>query len=54
MEVISTRLSGGQTVIHVVAEAAPEAGFDPVEGALEDLYFATLAVSRREPAAAAA
>jgi hypothetical protein len=41
-------------VIHVVADSSPEAGFEPVESALEDLYFATLAVSRREPAAAAA
>ena len=31
LEVISTRLRGGQTVIHVVADAAPETGFEPVE-----------------------
>jgi ABC-2 type transport system ATP-binding protein len=53
MEVISTRLRGGQTVIHVVADAAPEPGFEAVEGALEDLYFATLAESRREQPVAA-
>ena len=53
MEVISTRLRGGQTVIHVVADAAPEPGFEPVEGALEDLYFATLSKSRREQPVAA-
>jgi ABC-type multidrug transport system ATPase subunit len=47
MDVISTRLRSGQTVIHVVADAAPEAGFEPVEGGLEDLYFATLTESRR-------
>jgi ABC-type multidrug transport system ATPase subunit len=47
MDVISTRLRGGQTVIHVVADDAPEAGFEPLEGELEDLYFATLAESRR-------
>ena len=52
MEVISTRLRGGQTVIHVVSDATPEPGFEPVEGSLADLYFATLAVSRRQPPAA--
>lgn len=52
LEVISTRLRGGQTVIHVVADARPEAGFEPVEGELEDLYFATLTENRRSAAAA--
>jgi ABC-2 type transport system ATP-binding protein len=49
--VISTRLHAGQTVIHVLAEAPPEAGFEAVEGELEDLYFATLSESRRKAAA---
>jgi ABC-type multidrug transport system ATPase subunit len=53
MEVISTRLRGGQTMVHVFADAPPEPGFEPVEAALEDLYFATLAASRREPSAVA-
>jgi ABC-type multidrug transport system ATPase subunit len=53
MQVISTRLRGGQTVIHVVADSAPEAGFEAVEGTLADLYFATLTASRRGGAAAA-
>jgi ABC-2 type transport system ATP-binding protein len=53
MEVISNRLRGGQTVIHVLADAAPAAGFEPVEGELEDFYFATLSQSRRQAAAAA-
>ena len=39
--VISTRLVGGRTVIHVFAEDAP-GSFDPVEPDLEDVYFATL------------
>ena len=47
MNVISNRLRGGQTVIHVLADAIPEAGFEVVEGSLEDLYFATLTQSRR-------
>jgi ABC-2 type transport system ATP-binding protein len=51
MNVISTRLRSGQTVIHVVADAEPEPGFEAVPGALEDLYFATLAGVRRAAAA---
>jgi ABC-type multidrug transport system ATPase subunit len=47
MNVISTRLRGGETVIHVLAKSAPEAAFEPVESGLEDLYFATLAGTRR-------
>jgi ABC-type multidrug transport system ATPase subunit len=54
MNVISTRLTGGRTVIHVVADTTPEDGFAPVEGELEDLYFATLAARRRKGAAPAA
>ena len=44
--VISTRLFAGQTIIHVLADAAP-AGFTPVEAGLEDVYFSTLADLRR-------
>jgi ABC-2 type transport system ATP-binding protein len=51
MNVISTRLRSGQTVIHVVADEQPEPGFEAVPGALEDLYFATLAGVRRASAA---
>ena len=47
MDVISTRLRGGETMIHVVSDAQPEAGFEPVAGVLEDLYFATLTETRR-------
>ena len=46
-KVISTRLSGGRTVIHVLADQVPGAGFEPVPGGLEDVYFSTLAASRR-------
>ena len=49
-EVIATRLFGGRTVIHVLADASPGDGFEPVEGGLEDVYFSTLAVSRRRAA----
>ena len=49
--VISHRLRGGRTVIHVLADALPGAGFEAVEGGLEDLYFATLAQTRRDAVA---
>ena len=49
-EVIATRLFGGRTVIHVLADTSPGEGFEPVEGGLEDVYFSTLAVSRRRAA----
>jgi ABC-type multidrug transport system ATPase subunit len=53
-EVISTRLFAGRTIIHILSETDPGQGFTAVEGGLEDVYFATLAKSRRAPVAAAA
>ena len=53
-EVISTRLFAGQTVIHVLADAKPGEGFEPASGGLEDVYFSTLAASRRPAAVQAA
>ncbi|MGE5161813.1 MAG: ABC transporter ATP-binding protein [Betaproteobacteria bacterium] len=53
-DVISTRLSGGRTMVHVIADSSPGAGFEPVDGTLEDVYFATLAEQRRRPAPLAA
>jgi ABC-type multidrug transport system ATPase subunit len=41
--VISTKLLGGRTVVHVHSAGAPGAGFDAVEPDLEDVYFAALA-----------
>ena len=46
-EVISTRLFAGQTIVHVLAQSDPGNGFKPVTGGLEDVYFSTLAQSRR-------
>jgi ABC-type multidrug transport system ATPase subunit len=46
-ELISTRLFAGRTVIHVLADSDPGGGFASVEGGLEDVYFTTLAQSRR-------
>ena len=37
----------GRTVIHILSDSDPGGGFAPVEGGLEDVYFATLAPSRR-------
>lgn len=49
--VISTRLVGGRTVIHVFAEEAPGGAFAAVDPDLEDVYFTTLA--KAAPAKAA-
>ncbi|HXI13677.1 MAG TPA: ABC transporter ATP-binding protein [Thermoanaerobaculia bacterium] len=40
--VISTRLVGGKTVVHVFASERPDPSFEPVAASLEDVYFATL------------
>lgn len=44
--IISSRLFAGRTVIHVLSDRQP-AGFEPVEAGLEDVYFTTLAETRR-------
>lgn len=43
--VISTKLFGGRTVIHIYAEESPGRGFEPVEPDLEDVYFSTMYAS---------
>ncbi|HEY0105958.1 MAG TPA: ABC transporter ATP-binding protein [Rhizomicrobium sp.] len=45
--VISTRLVGGSTVVHILADADPGDGFVPVEAGLEDVYFSTLVNARK-------
>ena len=52
-EVISTRLFAGRTVVHVLADHDPGDGFAPAAGGLEDVYFSTLARSRRAAPVAA-
>ncbi|WP_296717437.1 ABC transporter ATP-binding protein [Erythrobacter sp.] len=52
-EVISHRFFAGAIVVHVLSDTQPE-GFTPVVGGLEDVYFTTLAETRRPAAAAAA
>ncbi len=49
-EVISTRLFAGSTIIHILATDNPGDGFVAVEGGLEDVYFSTLAATRRDAA----
>jgi ABC-type multidrug transport system ATPase subunit len=46
-DVLSTRLFAGRTIIHVLADQDPRDGFTPVDAGLEDVYFSTLAQSRR-------
>ena len=46
-ELISTRLFAGRTILHILSDSDPGDGFEPVEGGLEDVYFSTLAQSRR-------
>jgi ABC-type multidrug transport system ATPase subunit len=45
--VILSRLVGGKTMIHVLADRDPGDGFAPVEAGLEDLYFSTLSRHRQ-------
>ena len=40
--VISTKLSGGRTIIRVLADTAPASDFETVVPSLEDVYFAAL------------
>jgi ABC-type multidrug transport system ATPase subunit len=46
--VLSTRLSQGVSEIHVLADASPGEGFEPIEPDLEDVYFAALHRDERE------
>lgn len=46
-ELISTRLFAGNTIIHILSDTDPGDGFSSVDGGLEDVYFSTLAATRR-------
>ena len=46
-DVISTRLFGGRTIVHVLAHEAPGNGFGLAPPVLEDVYFSTLSAVRR-------
>jgi ABC-type multidrug transport system ATPase subunit len=41
-QVISSRLFAGKTVVHVLADAAPDSGFEAVNPDLEDVYFSEI------------
>ncbi len=41
-QVISSRLFAGKTVVHVLADAAPDSGFEAVSPDLEDVYFSEI------------
>jgi ABC-type multidrug transport system ATPase subunit len=47
--IISTKLLGGRTVVHVFSDGSPGAGFEPTEPDLEDVYFCAM---RLRPASA--
>ncbi len=42
MTVLSTRMVGGKTIVHVLADGRPEEGFVTVAPDLEDVYFGQL------------
>jgi ABC-2 type transport system ATP-binding protein len=46
-ELIATRLRGGRTVIHVLADTAPDPRFEPVAAGLAEVYFSTLHAQRK-------
>lgn len=47
LDVIATRLFGGQTQIHVLADGLPGPGFEPAAPDLEDVYFSVLSSTPR-------
>jgi len=42
MQVISTHLKAGQTIIHVLSDDKPDASFEASDADLEDVYFAEI------------
>jgi ABC-2 type transport system ATP-binding protein len=46
-EVLSTRLFAGRTVVHILSDRDPGNGFTSVDAGLQDVYFSTLAQSRK-------
>jgi hypothetical protein len=51
MQVISTHLKAGQTIIHVLSDTKPDASFEVSPADLEDVYFAEI-TSRMESVSA--
>jgi ABC-2 type transport system ATP-binding protein len=46
-EIISTRLFAGRTILHVLSHDDPGDGFTQTDAGLQDVYFSTLAATRR-------
>jgi ABC-2 type transport system ATP-binding protein len=46
--VISTKLLGGRTIVHVYAESSPGTKYEPVDPALQDVYFSVMSRMRVE------
>jgi ABC-type multidrug transport system ATPase subunit len=46
-DVLSTRLFTGRTIVHILSDRDPGDGFTSVDAGLEDVYFSTLARTRR-------
>jgi ABC-2 type transport system ATP-binding protein len=46
-ELLSTRLFAGRTIVHILSDHDPGNGFTSVDAGLQDVYFCTLAQSRR-------
>ena len=46
MPVISHHISEGRMLVHVLADEAPEEGFEPVDATLEDVYFSSIMQNR--------
>ncbi len=46
--VISTRLIAGRHLVHILSDADPGEGFERARGGLEEVYFSTLASTRRQ------
>ncbi len=42
LPVISTKLLAGRTIVHVYAESPPGADWEPIDPALEDVYFSAM------------
>ncbi|MBN7815329.1 ABC transporter ATP-binding protein [Algoriphagus pacificus] len=47
LQVISSKLIAGETLIHVQSEHLPEAGFELIQPSLEDFYFSTLTSAQK-------
>jgi ABC-type multidrug transport system ATPase subunit len=46
-ELLSSRLFAGRTIVHILSDHDPGNGFTSVDAGLQDVYFCTLAQSRR-------